>query len=200
MKERILVEATRQFGTSGYGAASLRGIAREVGIRGPSLLHHFPSKEALREAVVGDVLDHWQRELPEVLARAHGTDGRFEGVVGALVDFFLADPHRAMLIVREMLDRPDDMRILLADRLAPWLSVITDMIRLGQERGTVRADLDPEAYVVQVVTMAIGTVAVGGTAASMFPMGDDPRPRLVAELVRLARTSLFPDPDQEPAP
>ncbi len=191
-----MIEATRQFGTRGFGAASLRSIARGVGIRGPSVLYHFRSKEALREAVLADVLDHWQRRLPAVLAGARGKDDRFESTVASLVDFFLADPNRALVVVREMMDRPDEMRTLLSERLAPWLTVVTDAIRAGQESGVVRLDLDPEAYVVQVVTMAIGTVSVGSVAASMLPMGEGASDRLVAELVRFARVGLFPDAPQ----
>jgi TetR/AcrR family transcriptional regulator len=191
VRERILAEARRQFATLGFGAASLRGVARAVGISGPSVLYHFPSKEALRDAVLGDVLDHWQQHLPAALAAARGKEGRFDATVNALVSFFLADPPRAQLVVRELLDRPDEMRALLTARLAPWLSVVTDTIREGQARGSVRPELDPEAFVVQIVTMAVGTVAVGGTAASMFSMGEAPNERLAAELVRIARTSLF---------
>lgn len=194
VRARILAEATRQFGRKGYSSASLRAIARGVGIRGPSVLYHYPSKLRLREAALEAVFEHWRAELPAVLARASGSgaaDRRFEATVSALVDFFLADPHRAMLVVRELLDRPAEMAELLSTRLAPWLGVITESIRAGQERGTVRRDLDPEAYVVQIVTMAIGTVAVGEAAASMIAMGSQPRDRLVRELVRVARASLF---------
>ncbi|WP_326597800.1 TetR/AcrR family transcriptional regulator [Streptomyces sp. NBC_01803] len=47
MRERILVEAARLFARVGYRAASTRDIAAAVGVRQPSLFHHFPSKASI---------------------------------------------------------------------------------------------------------------------------------------------------------
>jgi AcrR family transcriptional regulator len=49
---QILAEATALFGEVGYRSASLREIAARCGISHPGLLHHFPSKELLLQAVL----------------------------------------------------------------------------------------------------------------------------------------------------
>ncbi|MBR1202475.1 MULTISPECIES: TetR/AcrR family transcriptional regulator [unclassified Bradyrhizobium] len=53
-RERILSEALGLFAQSGYGGASMRELARRVGIRESSLYNHFPGKAAILEAIVSE--------------------------------------------------------------------------------------------------------------------------------------------------
>lgn len=48
----IIDAAAREFALHGYHGASIAAIADKVGITQSGLLHHFPSKEALLDAVV----------------------------------------------------------------------------------------------------------------------------------------------------
>lgn len=51
-RQRVLDEALRLFGEAGYRGTSLRELATRCGISHPGLLHHFPSKELLLQAVL----------------------------------------------------------------------------------------------------------------------------------------------------
>jgi AcrR family transcriptional regulator len=53
-RERILSEALGLFAESGYGGASMRELARRVGVRESSLYNHFPSKASILEAIVSE--------------------------------------------------------------------------------------------------------------------------------------------------
>jgi len=53
-RERILAEALDLFAQSGYGGASMRELARRVGIRESSLYNHFAGKAAILEAIVSE--------------------------------------------------------------------------------------------------------------------------------------------------
>jgi AcrR family transcriptional regulator len=66
-RERILCEASSLFARQGYHGTSTREIAAAVGVRQPSLFHHFPSKGAIVRALLASDLDD---ALPFVLALA----------------------------------------------------------------------------------------------------------------------------------
>lgn len=199
-KHRIIVESIRLFGTKGFDGTSIQEIADAVGIRKPSLLYHFASKDALRDAATESLLVHWENELPGLLtARISGYD-RFSSFLTAAVEFFMEDANRARLMVREMLDRPGVLHSLMKEHLSPWTTLLTDYIRMGQESGTIKPDVDPESYIIQVMMMVIGTVAIGGVVAALVhPGGGDSLEANVAELVRICRDALFTAP-RKPEP
>jgi AcrR family transcriptional regulator len=51
-RERILYEASKLFAVMGYHGTTTREIARAVGIRQPSLFHHFASKREIMQALL----------------------------------------------------------------------------------------------------------------------------------------------------
>lgn len=208
-RDQILESATRLMAARGFEAMSLQAIADEVGIRKPSILYHFESKEVLRRAVLDRLLAHWGVVLPRLLmASARDGAGRFEALMGELVAFFAVDAARARLLVRELLDRPASMRAYLAEFVAPWIHMVADQIRKSQARRLVAEDIDPEAYVVQVVALTLGSMATA-PQTSVLVDADDPEAaqvRCQAELIRTARVALFgreprdaTDPDLDPA-
>ncbi len=192
VRERILEHATRLFAARGYDGTTLQQIADAVGIRKPSLLYHFPSKEELRRSVLEQVLAHGNQVLPQLLLAASSSHGQFDGVLGEMVAFFSADPDRARLLLREILDRPRETRELMGRLVRPWITATCDYIRKGQERGRLWPEVDPEAYVNQVINLLISSIATYDS------LGTTDRERNLAELVRVAKTSLFrPEPTTE---
>jgi AcrR family transcriptional regulator len=183
----------------GLEATSLQEIADEVGIRKPSILYHFKSKEVLRTSVLEDLLARWNEVMPKLLL-ATSRDGvaRFDAVIGELVGFFIEDADRARLLMREMMDRPAEMRPYLAQYVQPWLDVVANFIRKDQGAGRVREDVDPESYVLTVVCMTLGCVATVEDVAIVLRQGDSvdpPHARWASEMIRMARTSLFKESD-----
>jgi AcrR family transcriptional regulator len=53
-RARIVADAMALFARDGYGDTSLQSIARAVGVSKSTLLHHYPSKEALLSAVLAE--------------------------------------------------------------------------------------------------------------------------------------------------
>ena len=197
MALRILESATELFAERGYEGTSVQAIADAVGIRKASLLYHYPSKETLHRRVLEELLSRWNDSLPALMLAATTSRDRFEAVIRAGVDFFAADSNRARLLVREMLDRPSEMQRLVVTHSHIWVKAICDALREGQEHGRVRAELDPEAYVIHVVNLVCGMAMLDPMSllldhrAGDGEVSEHAKKRFVDELMRIARVSLF---------
>lgn len=197
MQSQLLAAATRLFAARGFEGTPLSAIAAEVGITKPSLLYHYPSKDALREAVLGNLLARWSEVLPELLMAATTGGQRFHALIDAIVAFFTEDTNRAKLLLREMLDRPEALRALFAEHVSPWLGVLADYIRLGKEEGRIWSNLDPEAYLLNTIHQVVSGIAVSEVFTDLYPESEPPASRQALqkrhfeEMVRMAHASLF---------
>ncbi|HEY2746322.1 MAG TPA: TetR family transcriptional regulator [Polyangia bacterium] len=199
MRAKILEEATRLFAAQGVDGTAIQEIADAVGVAKPSLLYHFPSKEALHKSVLEHLLSRWNEIVPRLL-RAVAREDRFDAILDATIEFFAADPDRARLLLRETLDRPVEMRGLLVTHVSPWLGVIAESIKKAQDDGSMRVDVDPAAYVLQVIHLVVGTFTTGITLQTLLGGNGHKRrtsassadPRLLRELKRIARIALIP--------
>jgi len=192
VRECILDEASRLFGERGYDSTSIDSIAFAVGIRKSSLLYHFKTKERLRDAVIRRLLERWKDVIPQLLTAAPNGRDRFESTLEAVVDFFMSDPLRARLCVREALERPDELRDLIREHLGPYLRLVADYIRWGQRDGSADPDVDPEAWLVHVLHMTVTMAAFAGITEALSGESPDAcQARQRTELIRLARAALL---------
>ena len=89
---------------------------------------------------------------------------------------------------------------MLAQFVQPWVELLGEQLERAKEQGLVQADVDPQAYAVEVITMAVAGTAVIDTLQVILP--DDPaqgstRKRHARELIRVARSSLYTETEGE---
>ena len=197
-RERILRKATELFAQGGYEGTSLSQIAEAAGMRKPSLLYHFDSKEALRKEVLSEFFAHWRELLPSVLTQTRGGEDRFSVLMAACFTFLNEDENRARLFVREAMDNPDDVCAEMTEQLTPWLSLVARAIEEGQRSGVVRPEVNAEAYVLHMVRLAMTHFAMTGVNGAFMPTTDRASERSLDELLRMGRIALFCAPGEAP--
>jgi len=146
-RAQILDEAVTCFAGTGYEGTSLNDIAAGVGIRRPSLLHHFPSKEALYGEVFERLLSDWFSRLDSAVSSgAHGWT-KVELVLRAGFAYFADNPEYVRLVRREAIDGGAHLGIDLAAVLRPMFEHSVAYFRREMAAGTFRPQ-DPEQLVI----------------------------------------------------
>src|SRR5215217_3695020 len=80
-RRREIVEAAAAvFSAHGYSGGSLRQIAKDIGVSVTSVMHHFPSKELLLEAVL-EYADSQALQTLDLDAARDGLRGTIERLV-----------------------------------------------------------------------------------------------------------------------
>jgi TetR/AcrR family transcriptional regulator len=137
-RRQILDEAIACFSQAGYDGTSLNDIAAGVGIRRPSLLHHFPSKEALYQEVFEHLLSDWfDRLAGAIVAPEQGWD-KVELVLRAGFRFFADNPSYVRLVRREAIDGGQHLGIDLASVLRPTFDLAAEYFDREMAAGTFR--------------------------------------------------------------
>ena len=65
-RRRILDQALELFAARGYDAVSVGEIAKAVGIKAPSLYNHFPSKQAIFDALVASTAARYEADTGKI--------------------------------------------------------------------------------------------------------------------------------------
>jgi AcrR family transcriptional regulator len=77
-REAVLHAAARVIAGHGAGAFTIDAVAQEAGVTKGGVLHHFPSKAALLDGLIDQVIEAFQRHLlAELAAEPDGAPGRW---------------------------------------------------------------------------------------------------------------------------
>jgi AcrR family transcriptional regulator len=146
-RDLILQEARQCFANQGYEGTSLNDIAAGVGIRRPSLLHYFPSKEAIYRQVMQDALTDWDLRIRGSLEAPPDGWELVDKILAVSFEFFRANPELVSIVRREALNEKGHLGFDLGAALRPYFLRAVAFFEREMDAGRFRRH-DPENLVV----------------------------------------------------
>lgn len=150
-KGDVVREATRLFAEKGYDGLTMGELAKRVGLRKASLFHHFPTKDALYERVLGVLVESVHEAIAAALASPGSCLERLDLMSDALTATLGEHPHAARLLVGEAVHGGPLMRQLLESKGGPMLAAAREFVRAGQRENVFDRELDPTHVVLTVI-------------------------------------------------
>lgn len=139
--EAILEAALEVFSAQGFRGATLDQIAEVAGLSKPNLLYYFPSKEAIHQALLSELLDTWLDPL-----RAMDPSGdpvtEIMGYVRRKLDLSRDYPRESRLFANEILQGAPRMKAAIEGELKDLVDEKAAVLRRWMEDGRI-ARMDP---------------------------------------------------------
>ena len=150
-RQEILDRAIEVFADKGAEGTSLRAIGEKIGVSHAALLHYFGSREellveVLREGERRRIDPHEKREVVGMMVRAAERNVTIPGFVALYT----------MLLAGSLEADKQYSREFFATRFARIREELEQLIRLGQEQGTIRRGIEPSAMAALVIAASDG--------------------------------------------
>jgi AcrR family transcriptional regulator len=186
--ERILEVAREQFAEHGFRGARLADIARRSGLRHPTLLYHFNSKEDLYAAVIAGSVADWASDTEAAASAGLSGFAQVEAILDAGCDFLASHQDFVRILRREAIEGGGRLEEMMAEHVRPFVERAVAFLEREMRAGRLRPH-DP-LELVQVYYGAVFTYfSDSGFRERLF--GEDPLSQAALRRHRAALTALM---------
>ena len=155
LKERgILQEAQSHFAQFGFEGASLENIAAAAGLSRHNLLYYFPSKEALYQRVLDDVLNQWLAGMDD-LSHSNDPEAALRQYIQAKLRYSREHPDGAKVFTKEVIAGAPRYGKAIAERVGPRLKAeVRTFERWAKEGRIAKINFTHLMFIIWSVTQA----------------------------------------------
>ena len=128
-RERVVQAAAEAFAKGGYHSTSLSEIAASVGMRAPSLLYHFPSKELLFDEVIRHAYRKFEEELTPLFSSSDSPQAFLSRLFKLLLEFGQRHQGLLHLLNSELLSPDQHGAAAVRDTMMPLIERVESQLR-----------------------------------------------------------------------
>jgi TetR/AcrR family transcriptional regulator len=121
LEAAIVHEAVRIFAECGYEGASVAAIAEHAGLSKQNLMYYFPTKQALYERVLDDVLDDWLERMDGLNDPGQDPRDLLRAYIGAKLRFSSEQPWASRVYAMEVVSGAQFYGAQIQARVVPLL-------------------------------------------------------------------------------
>jgi AcrR family transcriptional regulator len=159
-RRQLMAAAIDCFARLGYQGTSIDRIARDAGVTKGAVYYHFRDKEELLFEAVKDRIGGFEKQVLEEVSVSGRGDAltKLRQVVDACFFHATVSNHRRFIITLmiEALDTNPRLSTEFRNILRRMRAFLTEVVRRGQQRGGLRADVDPHAAAAAISGGIIG--------------------------------------------
>lgn len=149
-EDRILSAALQHFGTDGFAGTSVRTLAKDAGVSPALILHHYGSKDGLREACDEHVFTFFQQML---LRQGDPTQtmGQFEGFTD-----------ESMTLMRYLMRQASEDSPRANSLIASIIELTKQTMAAQTRAGYAKPSDDPDMRAAVLVMLRLGPLLFSG--------------------------------------
>ncbi|WP_256081378.1 TetR/AcrR family transcriptional regulator [Massilia sp. YIM B04103] len=121
LEAEIATEAVRVFAECGYEGASVAAIADNAGLSKQNLMYYFPTKQALYQRVLDDVLDDWLERMERLADPDQEPQDVLRSYIQAKLKFSREQPWGSRVYAMEVIGGAQLYGKQIQERVVPLL-------------------------------------------------------------------------------
>lgn len=152
-KDEILKSATLLFDRKGYSAASMRDLAKEVGIEAGSLYSHFKSKESILQGICFKMASEYLDSIKPIIELELTNQEKLELAIQSHIRVLTKDPQASSVFQQDWKNLSEPLLTRFIELREEYEGCFMVIIKEGIQKGEFR--IEDEKFVLLTILSSI---------------------------------------------